>query len=85
MAAERGRRQPAQVDAAYLAYGDRVKVLPYRAPHSGEEGTVRRVQLDGGDLLVTVEFSGGTRENYWEAELKRTAVAPKPHTHQAKW
>ena len=74
MAAERGKRQPADTQRAMLGWGDTVRVLPYRAPHSGEEGTV---QLDGGDLLVTVEFSGGTRENYWEDELKRTAAAPR--------
>lgn len=54
-----------------------MRVLPPRHvdPRSGQEGLVRRVRLTGGELLVTVEFSDGTREDFWEEDLRRTARA----------
>jgi hypothetical protein len=77
MPPRKGERQSPKLDRDLLGFGDTVKVLPYRAPHSGEEGTVRRVRLVAGDLMVEVEFAAKTREEFYETELQRTSAAPK--------
>ncbi len=88
MAPQRGRPQPAQPHAHLLGFGDTVRVLLPRHvdPHGGQEGTIRRTVLRGGDIVVTVEFAGGHREDYLETDLLRTAVhKPKAHPRVGNW
>jgi hypothetical protein len=68
----------AQPDAAWLvlSHGDRVTVLNPRDPHAGQTGTVRRVWLDAGDLVVRVAFADGMICEYFEDELQ--CVVPDP-------
>lgn len=70
--------KPARLDGTLWAYGDRVTVLDTHPPlpHAGEVGTVRRVRLDGGEIVLTVEFDDGERADYWDSELCR--VTPDP-------
>ena len=77
MPPQKGVRQATDPNRDLLGYGDTVvPLLPkYVSRRSGEAGLVRRVRLTGGNLLVTVEFSDGTREDFWEEDLRRTARA----------
>lgn len=56
--------------------GARVKVLNGRDVRAGQIGTVRRTRLDGGDLLVTVQFDDGTTADYWDDELLQKPREP---------
>ena len=53
----------------YITRGMRVKVLNGRDPHAGQVGTVRRVELDGGDLVCVVGFDDGRTGEYWADEV----------------
>lgn len=60
----------AEPDSALLAYGAHVQVLPWRDTHAGQIGQVRRVWLDGGELLHCVRFADGSRSDYFADELR---------------
>jgi hypothetical protein len=59
----------ASPETAWPGKGDRVKVLSALDPHAGQVGIVRRVELDGGELLLTVEFHDGGTAEYWADEV----------------
>lgn len=68
----RDGRANARAGAFVLGRGDNVRVLLTwpRLPHAGEQGTVRKVWLDGGELAVRVTFDDGTEEVYNTRELE---------------
>lgn len=61
----------ARPEVTLLGYGDRVRVTAAGAPHFGEVGTVRRVQLDGGELMHRVSFADGSGDEFYADELRR--------------
>ena len=63
-------RYVVEPDSALLAYGAYVRVLPWRDTHAGQIGVVRRIWLDGGELLHCVRFSDGSRADYFSDELR---------------
>lgn len=67
MARKTGPLDYAQPEGHVPGFGDRVRVLaaPWQDTRSGHEGTVKRVRLEAGELLVTVEFGDGARHDYW--------------------
>lgn len=63
--------QGARAGACVLGPGCAVRVLRlYGLPRAGEQGTVRKVWLDGGELAMSVTFDDGTEETYTERELE---------------
>lgn len=62
----------ARAGACVLGPGCAVRVLRTwpRLPRAGEQGTVRKVWLDGGELAVSVSFDDGTEEVYNTRELE---------------
>ncbi|MBP3087378.1 hypothetical protein [Mycolicibacterium fortuitum] len=63
--------QGARAGAFVLVRGCTVRVLRlYGLPRAGEQGTVCKVWLDGGELAVSVTFDDGTEETYNERELE---------------
>jgi hypothetical protein len=59
----------ARPEASMLGRGDLVRVLNPRDSHAGQTGTVRKVWLDAGDLVVRVAFADGTTCEYFDDEL----------------
>lgn len=55
--------------SALPARGERVKVLNGFDRYAGQVGRVQRVQLDAGELLLTVRFEDGRVSQYWDDEV----------------
>jgi hypothetical protein len=51
--------------------GDRVRIVGYYMKHSGREGTVYAVAVEGGIDWVNVDFPDGSRTSYTVENVKR--------------